>query len=46
VDLVFECWMLVFEWEGFGLESFQNYTHIYINILFIYFLAGKFLSSS
>ena len=29
-DFVFECQMLVFEWKGLGLESFRNYTSLYI----------------
>jgi len=34
VDLVFECRMLVFEWEGFGLESFQNYASLLLHTLY------------
>ena len=30
VDLVFECLMLVFEWEGFGLKFFWKNTSLYV----------------
>jgi len=32
MDLVFECRMLVFEWEEFGLESFWNCTSLFLYI--------------
>ena len=45
MDLVVECRRVVFEWEGFGLESFRNNTtlsYIYTSwlhkALFVYFL--------
>ena len=34
MDLVFECQMLVCEWEGFRLESFRNY-RVYLLARFI-----------
>jgi len=32
VNLVFECRMLIFEWEGFGLESFWNDTSLSLSL--------------
>ena len=32
VDLVFRCRRVVFEWEGFGLESFQNDTSLSLSL--------------
>ena len=32
MDLVFGWCMVAFEWEGFVLESFRNYTSLYISL--------------
>ena len=44
MDLVFECRRVVFEWEGFGLESFQNDTSLspYIH-MYIYIYVSKYV---
>ena len=37
VDIAFECRRIVFEWEGFGLESFQNDKSLSLSLsLYIY----------
>ena len=39
VDLAFGCRRVVFEWEGFGLESFRNDTSL--SLIFIRIFIGQ-----